>query len=154
MSRSWFSALEKMETILRVTVILALACFIILQTIAAQEPYHFYWSFADYLEGENVSVDRSSNAGSEGTLRIELEGRACLPLPEVKINGRTAISLNRQPVQIRVKEGDLVTIDGTVCDYDLVYRVIGVSPGVAWPPINYCVRTHASTVQLGKVKID
>lgn len=154
MRRSCFNALEKIEKGLRVVVIITFACFIALHTFLDQEPYHFYWSLADYLDGESLPAVPSLAADREGILILALDERSRLATPLVRINGNNIASFSSQTIMLRVRNGDLITIDGTDCDDTLTYRVIAVSPGVNWPQSNYCVHTRASSVLLGKVLID
>lgn len=149
-----FHTLEKIERWLRVAVIVIFTCVIVMQTFIAQEQDHFYWSFADYLNGERLSTEYPLVEAREGTLILAIDERSCQIAPLVIINGYDAASFSSQTVMIRVRNGDLITIDGTDCRNTLTYRVIAVSSGVTWPHTNYSVQTHASSVLLGKVSID
>jgi hypothetical protein len=156
MSLSRFNVVEKIERTLKVTAVLAFACFAVVNSSVAAEPYRFYWSFSDRLEEESIPVDRTGTADTttEGTLRIELEGTAHRSRPVVKINGRVAAGFDGQEAVVRVRDGDLVAIDGLAGDRALTFRIAAASPDIAWPLSGYRMQTRTSQVLLGRVRID
>lgn len=72
----------------------------------------------------------------------------------MKINDRVAAGFDRQEVLVRVRDGDLIAIDGLAGDRTLTFRIAAASPGIACPPAGYCIQARASPVLLGRVKID
>lgn len=90
MSLFRFNVLEKLEKSLRIAAVLTFACFAVVNSSVAAEPYRFYRSFSDCLGEETVPADLAGAAGragedtagegapgggavEEGASRIELE---------------------------------------------------------------------------------
>lgn len=153
----FFSKLEKWEKGVQVILVICLVSLITLQLSFTQEPFRFYLSFAERLEGipweEEDFFAIVQGRKCLGSVKIVLCGYFILPRAVVLINGQPVARFTNHAVLIDVKNGDEIRIDGSAYSCPLTFRVEKVSPGVAWPMINYQVKTEGSVASLGKVEM-
>lgn len=158
MGIKFFGRLEQWEKGLQVILALFFAFLIIFQILMAREPFRFYLSFAERMEGipwsEGEPAASFLSSEAVGEIKIKLCSYFLLPKAAVFINGREAARFQEQEVILRVRSGDELLIDGSAYDCPLIFQVTAVSSGVCWPPANYRVTTNASQVSLGKVQIE
>lgn len=157
MGRRFFEHLERWEKRLQVFVVLLFSLLIILQMFMTKDPFRFYLSFAEQMEGIPLSNQdlAVTNPGQKevGEVKIEICSYFILPRVVVYVNGREAASFQEREVLLPVQAGDEIVVDGTAYQYPITFQVSTVSKGVSWPPVNYQVTTDASRVSLGKVGI-
>ncbi len=157
MPGSFFHKLEKWERRLQAFLIICFVGLVILQLMFTKEPFRFYLSFAERLEGVPWSEENLPAAVQAeerlGRIEIALTGYFSLPRAVVLVNGREAAKFTEREVWIKVKEGDEIQIDGSAYACPLNFQVVKCSPEVIWPLVNYHVTTNGSRVSMGKVEL-
>jgi hypothetical protein len=158
MRRSIFDRMERWEKGLQIFLVILFSLMVILQVVMTKEPFRFYLSFAERMEGipwpQGSSMVTQPAGEAVGEIKIELCNYFILPQAAVYVNGKKTAGFEEREVLLTVRPGDEIILDGTAYPYPLTFQVCAVSSGVSWPPINYQVTTDKSRVSLGKVKME
>lgn len=158
MGRKFFDRLEQWEKGLQVILALSFAFLVILQVLMTQEPFRFYLSFAERMEGiswpEGEPATGLLPPETVGEVKIKLCSYFLLPKAAVFVDGKEVARFQEQEILLQVRSGDELLIDGSAYDCPLTFQVTAVSPEVCWPPANYRVTTNASRVSLGTVRME
>ncbi|NPV28602.1 MAG: hypothetical protein HPY58_02885 [Firmicutes bacterium] len=157
MPENFFDLLEKWERGLQGFLIICFLGLVTLQLMFTREPFRFYLSFAERLEGV-AWPDKGLPAlvqGEErlGKVQITAVGYFSLPRAAVLVNGRPVASFKERKVWVKVREGDEIQIDASAYVSPLAFRVSKVSPEVSWPRVNCLIETNGTRVSMGKVKL-
>ncbi|MFY9141214.1 MAG: hypothetical protein WBJ83_01195 [Thermacetogeniaceae bacterium] len=156
--RRFFQRLEHWEKRLQLLLVILFSLLVILQVVMAREPFRFYLSFAERMEGipwpQGSSMVTKFAGQAVGEVKIELCNYIIHTKAAVYINDKKAASFEDREVLLTVRPGDEIIVDGTAYPYPLTFQVSAVSENVSWPPLNQQVTTKGSQVSLGKVKID
>ncbi len=158
MDARFFRSLERWGKKLQVVVIILLSTLVSLQIVMAEDSDRFYLTFAEQLEGV---PDRSQYSVVQGLERnvvgeIKIEADTPFPLPEVAvcINGKQVANFQKEQVEISVRTGDDLAIDGTAYPYTILFRVKAVSEGICWPRAGCQIETCGDWSGMGKVRIE
>jgi len=154
--RRIFQALERWEKRLQLLLIILFSLMVVFQVVMMREPFRFYLSFAERMEGipwpQGSSMVTQSAGQAVGEVRIELCNYIIHTKAAVYINDKKAASFEDREVLLTVRPGDEIIVDGTAYPYPLTFQVSAVSENVSWPPKRQQVTTDGSRVSLGKVK--
>lgn len=157
MRRDFFEILESCERRLQLFLALCFVCLIVVQLIYTQDPYRFYLSFAERLEGiawqDHEFAAAGQRSGEQGRIKITSEDPV-IPGVTVLANGRPVAEFTQRELWLQVTDGDEILIDGSSIAGSLTFTVTGVSPGVSWPTPRYQVTTNAGSVSLGRVRVE
>jgi len=154
---SFFDRLERWEKSLHGFLLVCFLGLVTLQVLFTKEPFRFYLSFAERLEGVSWPVQELPAVGRAeervGKIQITLVGYFSLPRAAVLINGRQVANFKEREIWVKVKEGDEIEIDGSAYACPLTFRVSQVSPAVISPRVNYRIGTAGTRVSLGEVRM-
>ncbi|MHB0884935.1 MAG: hypothetical protein ACYC6V_00725 [Bacillota bacterium] len=162
---SWARRVE--GTLLRVTIIV-FALLVVAQFLLTNDDARRLMSYVDRLEG--VSLDaalgepasRTAASDAEGqspapgvpALTVRLLGRRSARLAVLLVNGDAMGRFTGAEVTVRVKNGDLVEVDGADYRTELRFTVSAVAGGVVEPILGATVATARDIVSVGRVRIE
>jgi hypothetical protein len=90
-------------------------------------------------------------APATGSLRVTLLSQPRAPRAVLLVNARAVVRFTGPEVTVAVAPGDLVEIDGSAYRQTLTFRVAGLSPDLAAPPVGTLVATRGDIAVLGRV---
>lgn len=151
----FFKLAERVERFLLRLVVLSLVALVGVQSLLAYGPFRPYLSYVDRLEGlEGQPVMLKSNGGGSGgwDLTITLVSQPRAPRALLLLNGKEAASFERAEVTLKVKEGDLVEVDGTLYRNPLQFRVTATAHEILEPAAGLEVVTRRSVELVGRIR--
>ncbi len=160
---SWARRVE--GTLLRVTIVV-FALLVVAQFLLTNDDARRLMSYVDRLEGVSLDValgepaSRTTASKAEGqthvsgapSLTVRLLGRRSARLAVVLVNGDAKGRFTGAEVTVRVKNGDLVEVDGADYRTELRFTVSAVAGGVVEPITGTTVATRRDIVSVGRVR--
>jgi len=142
-------------------IIANLVILIAFQIILTQENLRIRISRADVIEtaGEIAGTKEVSGGVLEKGeiqpeyLTLELDYHIALPKLKILVNGMNVADFSSKQVVLRVKNGDLIEIDGTYYPYTVGVKVISNSPLIVSPKVGDKIFVNGSIESLGKINI-
>ncbi|HAA89472.1 MAG: Putative membrane protein [Thermoanaerobacterales bacterium 50_218] len=154
----FFCKLNKIEKIFEFILFFVFIALVSGQFLFTGEPFRFYWSLAERMEGvpweETVCKLFPEKADLTGKVEIELISNFCFPEARVLVNGEEVANFQERKVVVQVQEGDLLQIDGTAYSCELIFRVKEVAPGIIWPSPFFQVETKGNIATIGEVVME
>jgi hypothetical protein len=105
-------------------------------------------------EMEGLPLGEEEYLYTEGTIALILTSSDFQPDLKVLVNGIEAASFATQKVNIPVKDGDVVEIDGSALEDEQAVEVISQSKNITQKYIGKMVRTKSNVLKILKVKME
>ena len=151
----WFAkATRRFEHGMLKLAVVLLSLLFVSQYLLSNQSLRPYLNYMVRLEGPRAEEVFSPEPGRGLPLKLELalEGE---PAPvRVLVNREARASFEEGRVQLEVKEGDLIEIDGQDLREPAVIRVVFASTGVKTPLVGHSVTTYGTHELLGWVTLD
>ena len=160
---------EKFERWLVRFVILGLVALVVVQALMTQDPFRFYLSFAERLDGkklENIEPSQTTLAPIEldnpeqttekkntsDFVTLEITDFSSLQKANILLNGQIIADFREKWVTVPVRTGDILAIDGSFYRQPFTVIVRKVSPHLQYPKVNQVIKIEQNLVQIGEIK--
>jgi len=144
---------DKVERLLVQLVILGLVALVLVQTLQLNR-----FSRLAALEGVAVAEvadwSRSRPLDQPASMRVRVVSVTRRTVPEAKllVDGEPVADFRTGSVEVDVRPGQVLTIDGTGLDGPVTFRVVEAS-GLASPGLGLSVTTRGDSQSLGRVQV-
>ncbi|HYG60499.1 MAG TPA: hypothetical protein VD902_20700 [Symbiobacteriaceae bacterium] len=105
----------------------------------------------DTAEAEEPQVVPVGAAAKTTSITVVLMNAPSAPKARLMVGGRVVGTFAEGTVTSRVDPGQMVAVDGTATDEELVFRVVA-APGLSHPPLGHEVTTRGSRQNLGTTR--
>ena len=87
------------------------------------------------------------------TVTLRIENVTCLEKVALLINGREIIDFMGKLVTVKVFPGDVMAVDGSFYDHEIIFSVFSTSENILEPQKNQLFRVNGDIVTIGKIKL-
>jgi|GEM_PF-1600899 len=122
---------------------------IITQVLMLNDNIRVFLNSTEKIEGININTYLSK----DGTLKLELVNMEKAPNAYVLINGDPKYSFKNKSVDISIKQGELIEIDGTKYKQTLYIKVADSSDNVIEPQRTAVVKVNGDIEVVGRVRL-
>jgi hypothetical protein len=122
---------------------------IITQVLMLNDNIRVFLNSTEKIEGININTYLSK----DGTLKLELVNMEKAPSAYVLINGDPKYSFKNKSVDISIKHGELIEIDGTKYKQTLYIKVADSSDNVIEPQRTAVVKVNGDIEVVGRVRL-
>ncbi|WP_434579114.1 hypothetical protein [Thermoanaerobacterium thermosaccharolyticum] len=122
---------------------------IITQVLMLNDNIRVFLNSTEKIEGININTYLSK----DGTLKLELVNMEKAPSAYVLINGDPKYSFKNKSVDISIKQGELIEIDGTKYKQTLYIKVADSSDNVIEPQRTAVVKVSGDIEVVGRVRL-
>lgn len=150
---AWGTVLERW-LIRFVTV--SLVALVVTQALMTQDPFRFYLSFAERLDGQKLEESNQLQPvlapdKEMGSITLELTNFSAMEKAVILVNGQVVADFREKRVTIPVNSGDTLEVDGSFYQYPLAILIQDVSNNVGYPKENQVIKVEQSRVNLGRI---
>ncbi len=144
-------------------VVLSLLLVVVVQGLMTSDPVRFYLSWAERMEGQTIQYpvsaetdnDKATAASQvkspEALITIAADKYSSLPQAKVMVNGQGKFSFAENPLDMKVRAGDVIEIDASFYNFPVDFKVSATSENLAYPLPGHTVRANQTVVMLGKI---
>jgi len=144
-------------------IVVALVLMVAVQAIMTQEPYRFYLSWAERMEGQNTAFPVQVPAHSQpqapalkaqspqALIVLSIDKFSSLPLARILVNDKEVGTFKNKEVSVKLKAGDKIEIDSSAYSFPVEYKIKDASPNLSYPEKGASFTVDQGIVMLGKV---
>lgn len=142
-------------------IVITLMALVVVQALMTQDSFRLYLSWAERMEGQEISYPVNRSTGDENTVNrikspkarvvIAIESFSSLPLTGILVNGQVSKPFSNKEVILMVKGGDKLEIDSSAYNFPVKYRIKEVSDNVAFPEAGNVYTANQGIVMIGNV---
>lgn len=153
---------ERLERWLARGVAVSILALVGVQALMTNDPARGYLSAVERLEGRRIDVAAAPDGDplravtaavgrDAGRVVIHLINRESAPRAFVRVNGTPLASFGQPRVEVSVRPGDFLEIDGSADPAPLLFRVTAVDRRLLSPELGREVMTRGDVQPLGRV---
>ncbi|MBM7854666.1 hypothetical protein JOC37_001044 [Desulfohalotomaculum tongense] len=149
--RSTTGIMEKAEKFIMRLVILTAVLLVVVQALVVNDPFRTVTAMVG--ADTAATVNSTSVRWSEPHITLYLENYSALPRLSVLVNGDKAGQFNHRYVTIPVHDGDVVEIDGSFYNREVIVRVLNTTGEVVEPVVDKQLRIKGQLTTVSTVKL-
>ncbi|MBO8138517.1 MAG: hypothetical protein H0Z40_10355 [Desulfotomaculum sp.] len=143
--------MERAERFLIRLVIVSALVLIMIQALVVNNP------FLKPIDGvgldHNTAVSTSTIKWDQPHITLYLENYSSLPHLKVLVNGDQVAVFDDRYTTVTVQEGDVIQIDGTFYNHNILVKVLNTTAEVFNPAVEKQIIVKGNVVEVGPVKI-
>jgi hypothetical protein len=153
---------ERAEKYILRLAVLSMVLVVLAQGAMTAEPWRWYMSWAERMEGapveyvvqqEAVRYSYEENAAllpGTGLVTFSIEPFSALPRSRLLVNGTERAVFSEPLVMLSVAPGDTIEIDSSYYQFPVTYKVEAVSDNLAFPEAGQSYSVQQNVVVIGK----
>ncbi|MDI6605159.1 MAG: hypothetical protein QME35_08500 [Thermoanaerobacteraceae bacterium] len=137
------------ENLIALLIIAGFITIILFQTTMLNSTLRVYLNSTEKIEGINVNTYLSK----EGTLKIEVINEENANNAYILVDGEPKGNFKNKYINIKVKSGQLIEIDGSKCNTDMYFKISDISDNVIEPQKTAIVKVEKNIATVGRVRL-
>ncbi len=150
-SKKTDSFINKADKLIMRLVILTAVVLVVVQAMVVDDPFRTVMARVGTDTG--AASENNTVHWQDEHITLYLENFSALPHLKVLINGAEFAEFKDRYVTVPVSNEDVLEIDGTFYQHQIIVRVLNITPGVAAPAAGHKLTVNGTVVPVGTVKI-